>query len=46
MESVFGIFSTDDLKLLNHRVVRSGIHHRHNIAPLDPKPGEAVQCAS
>jgi hypothetical protein len=42
METVFGILSTDDLKLLNHRVVRTGIHHRHDIVPLDPKPGEAV----
>jgi hypothetical protein len=42
MDTVFGTFINDDLKLANHRAVRSGVHHRHDIAPLDPKPGDAV----
>jgi hypothetical protein len=42
MDTVFGTFINDDLKLVNHRAVRSGVHHRHDISPLDPKPGDAV----
>ncbi|MCB9135824.1 MAG: alpha-amylase [Anaerolineales bacterium] len=42
LDTVFGIFVTDDLKLVSHRVVRNGIHHRHAITPLDPKPDETV----
>lgn len=42
MESVFGIYSNDTLKLVNHRIRRAGLHHRHNITPLDPNPNEAV----
>jgi cyclomaltodextrinase len=42
MDTVFGTFINDELKLVNHRAVRSGAHHRHDITPLDPKPGDAV----
>jgi hypothetical protein len=42
MDTVFGTYSTDDLRLVKYRAVRTGVHHRHDIAPLDPKPGEAV----
>jgi hypothetical protein len=41
-DTVFGTFITDDLKLVNYRAVRTGVHHRHDIMPLDPNPGEAV----
>lgn len=42
MDSFFGIFITDELKLIHHRASVSGVMHRHNIRPLDPKPDEAV----
>ena len=41
-DTIFGTFATDALKFVNHRVVRDGVHHRHNITPLDPQPGDAV----
>ena len=39
---IFGTLLTDDLKLLNHRVSRQGVHHAHDINPLDPQPDQAV----
>lgn len=42
MDSTYGTYVTDDLKMLNHRARREGIQHRHDIEPLDPKPGETV----
>lgn len=42
METVFGTFATDALKFVNHRAVRVGVHHRHDITPLDPQPGDDV----
>lgn len=42
METSFGIYINDKLKLINHRALLKGVRHRHNISPLDPKPGEDV----
>lgn len=42
MDTIFGTFISDALKLVNYRAVRTGIHHRHDIQPLDPQPGDAV----
>lgn len=42
MDTIFGTFINDKMKLVNHRAVRNGVHHRHAITPLDPQPGDAV----
>lgn len=42
LDSVFGIYINDRLKLINHRVRVAGLQHRHNITPLDPNPDEDV----
>ena len=41
-EFTFGTLATDELKLLHHRVARSGLQHDHMLEPRDPLPGEAV----
>ncbi|MEQ8676269.1 MAG: alpha-amylase family glycosyl hydrolase [Aggregatilineales bacterium] len=42
MDFIFGTMATDELKLLNHRLLLRGVHHGHDITPLDPLPGQAV----
>jgi len=42
MESVFGLFINDKMRLINHKVRTSGVQHRHNITPLDPETNEEV----
>ena len=42
MDSTFGLFINDTLKLTHHRALLNGIQHRHNISPLDPAPGQSV----
>jgi hypothetical protein len=42
MDNTYGIHATNDLTLVNYRAALTGIQHRHDIKPLDPKPGEAV----
>lgn len=42
LDSVFGIYINDKLRVINHRVRNSGVQHRHNITPLDPEPNEDV----
>jgi cyclomaltodextrinase len=44
-EFIFGTLATDELKLVHHRVARRGVHHRHNLTPGDPLPGQAVTVA-
>lgn len=39
---IFGIFATDELKLVYHRAARAGWQHAHDLTPRDPLPGEAV----
>jgi cyclomaltodextrinase / maltogenic alpha-amylase / neopullulanase len=41
-EFTFGTVATDELKLLHHRVARSGLQHDHMLEPPDPLPGEPV----
>lgn len=42
MDFVFGTLANDTLKLLDHRVTRSGLQHGYVMNPLDPNPGDAV----
>jgi hypothetical protein len=39
---IFGVYVTDELKLILHHAQRRGLQHRHAISPADPKPGEPV----
>lgn len=41
-EFIFGTLATDQLKLMNHRAGGRGIHHQHQITPLDPEPGQPI----
>jgi hypothetical protein len=41
-EFTFGTVATDELKLLHHRVARSGLQHDHILEPFDPLPGQPV----
>jgi len=41
-EFIFGTLATDELKLVHHRAARSGLQHRHALAPQDPLPGQPV----
>jgi cyclomaltodextrinase len=41
-EFIFGTLATDELKLVHHRAGRRGVHHRHNLTPRDPAPGQPV----
>lgn len=43
MDNTFGKYSSDELKLINHRANLSGVQHQHNISPRDPAPGESVK---
>lgn len=40
---IFGTFSTDELKLINHRATHRGIRHAFWIDPLDPEPDNPVK---
>ncbi len=42
MDHIFGTLATDELKLLDHRVALRGLHHAHDIEPLDPVPDQPV----
>lgn len=42
MDFIFGTLATDELKLLNHRLLLRGVNHGHDITPLDPLPGQDV----
>src|SRR6185436_11538514 len=39
---VFGTLATDDLRLAQLRATTSGLHHGHDLVPLDPRPGEPI----
>ncbi len=39
---VFGTLATDDLRLARLRADTSGLHHGHDLEPLDPRPGEPI----
>jgi len=39
---VFGTLATDDQRLAQLRATASGVHHGHDLVPLDPRPGEPV----
>lgn len=41
-EFIFGTYATDELKLVHHRAARSGLQHRHALAPQDPPPNQPV----
>jgi hypothetical protein len=41
-EFIFGTLATDELKLMNHRAVRQGLQHNHDLSPRSPKPGQPV----
>jgi cyclomaltodextrinase len=41
-EFIFGTYATDELKLVHHRILRRGLHHRHALAPQDPVPGQPI----
>jgi hypothetical protein len=41
-EFIFGTLATDALKLVHHRAARQGVHHRHDLTPRDPLPGQPV----
>ncbi|GAB4509669.1 MAG: alpha-amylase family glycosyl hydrolase [Anaerolineae bacterium] len=42
MDFVFGTMATPELRLLHHRIARTGVQHTGRILPYDPLPGEAV----
>lgn len=42
MDFIFGTLATDELKLVHHRAERRGLQHRHQLSPIDPRPGEPV----
>lgn len=42
MDVIFGKLITDDLKLVNHRAMRSGLQHQHRMVPTSPQPEQAV----
>ena len=42
MDFVFGTLATDQLRLLHHRIARTGLQHANEILPRAPKPGESV----
>ena len=44
-EFIFGTLATDALKLVHHRAARQGVHHRHDLTPRDPLPGQPVAIA-
>ena len=39
---VFGTLATDELRLAQLRATTSGVHHGHDLEPLDPRPGEPI----
>lgn len=39
---VFGTLATDELRLAQVRAATAGVAHGHDIAPLDPDPGEPI----
>jgi cyclomaltodextrinase len=39
---VFGTLATDDLRLAQLRATTSGVHHGHDLEPLDPRPGVPI----
>lgn len=43
MDFAFGTYINDAMKLANHRAMRTGIQHMHQIMPIDPLPGDAVR---
>lgn len=42
MDSIYGIYKTDALKVISHRAHYAGLQHQHNISPVDPEPSDAV----
>jgi cyclomaltodextrinase / maltogenic alpha-amylase / neopullulanase len=42
MDFAFGTYSNDTLKIANHRAVRTGVQHQHQITPIDPTPADDV----
>jgi hypothetical protein len=42
-EFLFGTVAIDKLKIVHHRVSRTGLQHAHEILPRDPAPGEPVR---
>lgn len=42
-EFIFGTVAVDELKLMRHRVARSGLQHDAAIEPLDPEPDQPVK---
>jgi glycosidase len=42
MDNVYGNYASDSLTLTNLRAGLTGVQHRHDVLPRDPKPGEAV----
>jgi cyclomaltodextrinase len=41
-EFIYGTVAIDDLKLVHHRLSKSGLQHAHEIRPRDPHPGQPV----
>ena len=39
---VFGTLATDELRLAQLRAAAAGVHHGHDLEPLDPDPGEPI----
>lgn len=42
MELIFGIFATDQLKVIHHRTARKGVQHGFALHPRDPSPDQSV----
>lgn len=42
MDFIFGTYTTDELKLIHHRMSRMGVQHANQIYPLDPLPNEPI----
>jgi glycosidase len=39
---MFGTLATDELRMAQLRATSVGVHHGHDLEPLDPGPGEAI----
>ena len=39
---IFGTLATDQLKLIHHRILNSGVQHAYRIYPQDPSPGQPI----
>src|SRR4051812_6509891 len=39
---VFGTLATDELRLAQLRAAAAGVHHGHDLDPLDPDPGQPI----